>query len=136
VRVFIADDSVVVRERLIDLLSELEGIEIIGQAQDGSEAVTSIMKLKPDVVILDIRMPGENGINVLRSIREEASAVNDDKRAVYHPAIIILTNYPYPQYQKKCLDLGADFFLDKSSEFEKVIDVLRQFRDKPSSQED
>lgn len=117
-KVFIADDSTVLRERLVEMLSELPGIEIIGQAQDVAEALTSIKKLNPDVVILDIRMPGGSGIDVLQDIKK-------DKQA---PLVIVLTNYPYPQYRKKCLGLGADYFFDKSTEFEKITEVVKQMR--------
>ena len=115
-KVFIADDSAVVRERLIEMLSELPEIEIIGQAEDGLETINSIPKLKPDVVILDIHMPGGNGIEVLRNIKKNEPV----------PLVIILTNYSYPQYRKKCMDLGADYFFDKSTEFEKVTEVCQQ----------
>ena len=117
-KVFIADDSTVLRERLVEMLSELPGIEIIGQAQDVVEALTSIKKLNPDVVILDIRMPGGSGLDVLQDIKK-------DKQA---PLVIVLTNYPYPQYRKKCLGLGADYFFDKSTEFEKITEVVKQMR--------
>jgi len=117
-KIFIADDSAVVRERLIEMLSELPEIEIIGQAQDGLEATNLIKKLNPDVVILDIRMPRENGIDVLQNIKR-------DKQV---PIVIMLTNYPYPQYRKKCMEAGADFFFEKSTEFEKVMGVLKKVK--------
>jgi len=119
-KVFIADDSTVLRERLVEMLSDLPGIEIIGHAQDVPEAITAIKKLNPDVVILDIRMPGGSGIDVLQDIKK-------DKQA---PLIIILTNYPYPQYRKKCLGLGADYFFDKSTEFERVPEIVKQLTKK------
>ena len=117
-KIFIADDSAVVRERLIEMLSELPGIEIIGQAQDGLEATNLIKKLNPDVVILDIRMPRENGIDVLQNIKR-------DKQA---PIVIMPTNYSYPQYRKKCMEAGADFFFEKSTEFEKVMEVVKKVK--------
>jgi len=117
-KIFIADDSAVVRERLIEMLSELPEIEIIGQAQDGLEATNLIKKLNPDVVILDIRMPRENGIDVLQNIKR-------DKQA---PIVIMLTNYSYPQYRKKCMEAGADFFFEKSTEFEKVMEVVKKVK--------
>jgi len=67
-------------------------------------------------VILDIRMPGGSGIDVLEDIKKINAA----------PIVIILTNYPYPQYRKKCMAAGADYFFDKSSEFEKVTEVLKK----------
>jgi DNA-binding NarL/FixJ family response regulator len=114
-RLFIADDSEILRLRLIDMLSEIEGVEIIGQAQNSLDAIESIEELNPHVVILDIRMPQVNGIKVLRAI----------KRNNHHLKVIIFTNYPYPQYRKRCLDLGADFFFDKSTEFEKLVDTVK-----------
>jgi DNA-binding NarL/FixJ family response regulator len=117
-KIFITDDSAVVRERLIEMLSELPGIEIIGQAQDGLEATKLIKKLNPDVVISDIRMPREKGIDVLQNIKR-------DKQA---PIVIMLTNYPYPKYRKKCMEAGADFFFEKSTEFEKVMEVVKKVK--------
>ena len=115
-RVLIADDSQVVRERLISMLSDFHEIEVIGEAKDSSEAIEAICRLKPDVVILDIRMPGGSGIDVLRAIKKDHQAM---------PKVIMLTNFPYSQYRKKCMDAGADFFFDKSREFENVAQVLR-----------
>jgi DNA-binding NarL/FixJ family response regulator len=117
-KVFIADDSRFLCERLIEMLSDIPGIEIIGHAQNVTEALTSIKKLNPDIVILDIRMPGGSGIDVLQDIKK-------DKQA---PMVIMLTNYPYPQYRKKCLGLGADYFFDKSTEFEKVTELFKHLR--------
>ncbi len=115
-KVFIVDDSALVRERIIAMISEHPGVEIIGQAKNAQEGISSILKLKPDVVILDIRMPGGNGIEVLKNIKKNKSA----------PTIIILTNYPYPQYRKKCMEAGADYFFDKSTEFNKIIEVIKK----------
>lgn len=114
-RIFIADDSEILRVRLVDMLSEIEGIEIIGQAQDSLDAIESIEKLNPHVVILDIRMPQKNGIKVLEAIKKNNQP----------PKVIIFTNYPYPQYRKRYMDAGADFFFNKSTEFEKLIDTVK-----------
>jgi len=121
-RVFIADDSEVVAERLKTMLSELPGIEIAGQARDAPEATKSILETEPDVVILDIRMPMGSGIEVLREIKQRKTATT----------VIMLTNYPYPQYRKRCLDAGADFFLDKSGEFNKIIGILEKLLESSS----
>jgi DNA-binding NarL/FixJ family response regulator len=115
-KVLIVDDSAILRYRLKDILSAIQEIEIVGEAQDVKEAIEFTKKLKPDVVILDIRMPKGTGFNVLKYIKKE------------HPdtIVIMLTNYPYPQYSKKCMDLGADFFFDKFNEFDRLIDVLEK----------
>ena len=91
VKVFIADDSDTIRERLIELLAGISGVEIIGEAKDTSQAIASILKLNPEVVVLDIRMPGGSGIEVLKEIKKHVPA----------PIVIMLTNYPYSQYREK-----------------------------------
>lgn len=119
IKVFIADDSRIVREHLVTLLDELTGVEIVGQAENVAEAISGIRNLQPDVVILDIRMPDGSGIDVLQNIKQDEVA----------PMVIILTNYPYPGYRQKCLQAGADFFLDKSTEFDqipKLFELLKQ----------
>jgi len=115
-RVFIADDSAVIVERLADLLKEIPGVELAGHASNATEAVRCIRQIKPDAVILDFQMPGGSGLDVLRAIRPD------------HPNlhVLICTNYPYPQYREGCLGAGANFFLDKSSEFEKIPAILRE----------
>src|SRR5688500_137155 len=97
IRVFIADDSATVRDRLTSLLRDMPAVEIVGQAADAAEAIASIQQLKPDVVILDIRMPAGSGIGVLRSLQQR-----EEK-----PKFIMLTNYPFLQYRKTCLEAGA-----------------------------
>jgi len=115
VRVLIADDSEALVQRLVTTLAKLDGIEIVGHAETVAEAAEGVRNLRPDVVILDIRMPGGSGIDVLDGM----------KRDRVTPTVIVLTNYDYPQYRKKCLQSGASFFFDKSAEFEKVAQVLR-----------
>jgi DNA-binding NarL/FixJ family response regulator len=114
-RIVIVDDSVVIRLRLMRLLSGLDGIEIVGQADDVPAAKELVKKLKPDVAILDIRMPSGSGADLVQELKQLNPA----------PKVIMLTNYPYPENRKKCMDLGADFFFDKSTEFQEVVGVLR-----------
>jgi DNA-binding NarL/FixJ family response regulator len=122
--VFLADDSALIRERLPGMLAEITEVELIGQASDGIEAINSVRELKPDVVVLDIRMPGKNGMEVLQELKKYEPA----------PCVIIMTNYPYPQYRKKCLDLGADYFLDKSTDFDRLLAVIKQLSNKVGQQ--
>lgn len=98
-RLLIADDSEMIRTSLAKKLSQLEGIEIVGQAEDSPETVEAVERLKPDVVILDIRMPKDNGILTLQTV----------KRSKVYPTTIMYTNYPYPKYRQKCMAAGADF---------------------------
>jgi DNA-binding NarL/FixJ family response regulator len=115
-RVFIADDSRVVVERLADLVEQVPGAQLVGHAGDVPEAVLGIRKMKPDALILDLQMPGGSGLDVLRAIRMDHP----------HLSVLICTNYPYPQYREECLSAGANFFLDKSAEFEKIPAILRK----------
>src|SRR5580704_17938723 len=119
-RVFIADDSRVVVERLADLLKEVPGVQLVGRPNDAPEALHSIVKTNPDAVILDLQMPGGSGLDVLRSIRQS------------HPSVwvLICTNYPYPQYREECIAAGANYFLDKSAEFERIPEILRELTKK------
>jgi DNA-binding NarL/FixJ family response regulator len=115
-RLFIADDSELLRERLVDVLSEIEGVEIVGQGEDTVKVIEAVKRLHPDLVILDIRMPGGNGILVLETLKKMENP----------PLVIMFTNYPFLQYRMRCLEAGADFFFYKSTEIEKLIDVVRE----------
>jgi DNA-binding NarL/FixJ family response regulator len=115
-KVFIADDSGAVLKRLTDLLEEVPGAKLVGQASDVPEAVEGVQKLRPDVLILDLQMPGGTGLDVLRAIRVDHP----------HLHVLICTNYPYSQLREECIDAGANFFLDKSAEFEKIPTILRE----------
>lgn len=116
--VFIADDSLMVCERLKSILNVLDGVTVVGMAHTVPDAIASIERLKPDAVILDIHMPGGSGMDVLLNVKKSPLA----------PIVILLTNYSFPQYRKKYMDAGADFFFDKSTEFNKVIDVFNQLQ--------
>ncbi len=114
-KVFLVDDSALVLEKMAGFLSGIDGVEIVGQALNERDAIQSIMALKPDVVILDIQLNrGGSGIEVLKQIKKE----------IPPPIVMMLTNYPYPQYQEKCQALGADFFFDKVREVGKLYDIL------------
>ena len=121
-KILIADDSDIVRERLRAMLSEITELENISQATDVLETLNSYQTMNPEVVILDIRMPGGSGIDVLQQV----------KKATKPPLVIVLTNYPYPQYRRKCIEAGADFFFDKSTEFDKVTEVLKKLKQNES----
>lgn len=114
-RVLVADDSQPIRERLIERLSRIPDIKV-AEAVDTQDALRQTVTFMPDVAVLDIRMPGGGGIKALGEIKKQKPDTT----------VIIMTNYPYAQYRRKCLDAGADFFFDKSSEFELVADTVRQ----------
>ena len=113
-RVFIAEDSPKVVERLTDLLEQVGELEVIGHAADVREAAECIRRLRPDVVILDVRMTNGNGIDVLKTIKITRPETK----------VIIFSNFSDAQYRKRLLDTGADAFLDKSSDFNQIPGIV------------
>jgi DNA-binding NarL/FixJ family response regulator len=114
--VFIVDDSTIVRKKLAAMLSDIAGVHCIGEARNAVEAIHTIPELKPNAVILDIRLGDGNGMDVLEQVKKRTPA----------PIVIMLTNYPYPQYRERCLALGADYFFDKVTEIEQVCEVFNR----------
>jgi len=114
--ILIVDDSDLIQERIAAICSEVENIGIIYQARDSEEAYWQFNLYSPDVVILDIHIPGDNGIKVLENLRKNSQKVK----------IIILTNYPYDQYRKRCMELGADYFFDKSGDLNKIPEICEK----------
>jgi YesN/AraC family two-component response regulator len=112
----IADDTATIREGMSNLISRLEDVEIVGMAQTGVQALEMIRSLRPDVATLDIRMPELNGISVLEAVKREELKVQ----------VIVLTGLVEAEYRRKCLALGARYFLHKATEFELVVEVLKE----------
>jgi DNA-binding NarL/FixJ family response regulator len=113
-KVLVVDDSATVRERLVEMLSAIDGVEYVHTAARASDALDAIQSGRPDVVVLDIRMPGGSGLVVLEALR------------VHSPdtLTIVLTNDPAPQWREASLRMGAQFFFDKSAEFQQAVDVV------------
>ncbi|MCC7161556.1 MAG: response regulator transcription factor [Anaerolineae bacterium] len=124
--VFVVEDSSLLRERLIRTLNEIRGIQVSGFSDTADEAIQLIEQARPDAIILDIRLRQGNGYQVLQKVKSPGKP----------PLVIILTNFAYPQYRKRYLDAGADFFFDKSNEFDKVVLVLSQYLKRPKSSSD
>lgn len=113
-KILIVDDSDAYRSRLARQLSQNPEVESVMEAEDAIQAIIMVGKLRPDVVILDIRMAGNSGIEALRWIKEKKNP----------PVVIMLTNHPYRQYRERCLKEGADYFFDKSVEFQRVGETI------------
>lgn len=114
-KVVIVDDSVEIQERLLTMLREIPGIEIAGQATTVAQAISTVHVLKPDVMILDLRLPDGSGLDVLRLTQREQIQTR----------VIVLTNFPYPQYEQRARAAGAYAFLNKAKEFDRVADLVR-----------
>lgn len=115
-KVLVADDSTLVRQHLVAMLSEIEQVKLVAEADDIDATLESVRTLHPDLVVLDIQMPGGNGINALKDI----------KRDYPETRVIMLTNHTNSFYRDTCMRAGADSFLDKSIEFEQVPKILLQ----------
>jgi two-component system response regulator DegU len=115
-KIVIADDSSLFRDRIKSLLNGLKENLVIYDAENGVEALKLIKDKKPDLAILDIRMPEMNGIEVLKKIRELKMKIK----------VCILTNYNYPIYKKKCFEAGADYSLSKTEDFEDIKIVITE----------
>lgn len=122
-KVCVADNSALLRKQIIGVLSELRGVEIVGEAQAAPDALRAIRELKPDVVTLDIQMSDGGGIDVLKKIKRDDSA----------PIVIVLTNSTSPPYRKSSVEAGADFFLDKSTEFKEMRGIMQSLLERFNS---
>ncbi len=112
--VLIVDDTEAIRARLATMLNEVSGVEMVGQAGTVAQAVTALRQMKPDAMTLDLRLPDGNGLDVLQLIsREHLPTV-----------VIVLTNYPYAQYEKRARAEGAYAFLNKAKDFIKIPGLL------------
>jgi len=115
VQVLIVDDSAIVRFRLAEMVESVEHVAVVGQAQGATQGITALRELRPDLVILDIQMPDGDGVAVLEAAKQLDPA----------PAVMMLTNYVDDYHRLRCRTAGADFFLDKSKQFEEIPNILR-----------
>ena len=106
-RVFIADDHDGYRSGVARLVAEHPALEVVGQASDGEQALAGIIECQPDVALLDVRMPGINGIEVCRRLRAERSA--PDVR------IVLITGTPDPVLSTQAAEAGAVALLGKET---------------------
>ena len=111
----VIDDSAAIRRRVVSMVNQIDGVRLVGEAEDALVGLDLIREAKPDVVILDIRMTNRSGIGLLEDLKYDT----------YMPIIIVLTNYPYVAYRQRCLQLGARYFFDKTTEFVRVAEVVK-----------
>ncbi len=113
-RVVVADDQRVVREGLAMLLRLLPGIEVVGTARDGEQALALVEELKPDVVLMDLRMPRCDGVEATRRLRERGSATR----------VVVLTTYADDRSVVDALQAGARGFLTKDAGAEEIQQAI------------
>ena len=119
-KVFVVEDSSAVRERLVEMIRDVNDVEVVGEAATYDTAVAGIINTRPDVAVLDIKLANESGsgIDALIEVRKTLPGIR----------AIILSNYSTPQHLKASADAGAEYFLDKSIEFERVREILEQMK--------
>jgi DNA-binding NarL/FixJ family response regulator len=114
VRVLVTDDHAMVRRGLIELLSAAEGIEVVGEAANGREAVARAEELAPDVVLMDLQMPEMDGVTATRAIVAESG-----------PQVLVLTSFSDAERIVDALDAGAVGYMLKDAEPDDLIDAVR-----------
>ena len=114
-RVLVVDDSAAVRGRLLRLLRDTDGVERIAEAEDAKSALFAARALSPHLVILDLGLPDRSGLEVLPALKEQSPP----------PLVVVLSNHSGDAFAKRCRELGADYFFDKSTQFQLAIDVVR-----------
>ncbi len=116
IRVLIADDQMMIREGFSVLLNAQPGMEVVGEAADGRDAMEKVIELSPDIVLMDIRMPVLNGLEATKRI---VDSVGDSTK------VLILTTFDLDEYVYEALRAGASGFLLKDSSARELADAVR-----------
>ena len=113
-KVFIVEDSPAICERLIEMVEGIDGHVVVGQADTYDGALAGIAESRPDVAIFDIKLARGNGIDALATAKR------------HQPGLlgIVMSNFATPQHRKASADAGAEYFLDKSADFERIPEIL------------
>ena len=108
-KLLIADDSELLRKNLRKLLCDVKGISEVYESDNVANTLRQLVEVQPDILLLDIQMPDGSGFDVLQTKKTTPKL------------IIVITNFPTESNRRKSLSLGADYFFDKSNEYEKLI---------------
>ena len=115
IKVLVADDHTILRQGIKALLDNQEGIEVIGEAKDGREALEIIEETLPDVILMDIAMPGLNGLEATRRIKKKFPRMK----------VLVLTMYTNEEYIFQILNAGANGYLVKETAFQDLISAIK-----------
>lgn len=114
-RILIADDHALMREGIRSMVEGADGLEIVGEASDGAEAIELVRNLSPDLVLMDVRMPKVDGLEATRVIKSENAKV----------AILMVTTYEDPDYLLRAVRAGAAGYLLKDTARKKFLAAIR-----------
>ncbi|NHN36255.1 response regulator [Pseudomaricurvus alcaniphilus] len=116
VKVHIAEDSDIIRRRLVHLVKEVDGVCSVLESDNYASTLAMIQSEEPQVLVLDLFMPGGTGIDVLNELRGMEQS----------PRVIVLTASADIDFQIRCLEAGADYFFSKTADFLQAIEVVRE----------
>ena len=114
--ILLVEDSALLAERLREALAQLPNVEVVGTAESESDAIEMVRTLNVDLMILDLQLKRGTGFGVLQALGKD------------RPMAIVLTNYALPAYQRRAKELGVEYFLDKSRDYEKLTSVIESMR--------
>jgi two-component system OmpR family response regulator len=117
-RVLLVEDSKRLAERLREALEQLEEVNVVATVDDEKSAVDIARRESIDVMVLDLQLREGTGFGVLKALGD------------VRPAVIVLTNYALPEYQRRATELGVEYFLNKSRDYEKLPDIILSLKDK------
>ena len=120
VRVYLVEDSAHVRDLLLDFLHVAGEVEIVGYADNETDAVAAIIAQPVDAVIVDLKLREGSGMAVIDRLRKA--------HLIPTPKIIVFTNHPFPEIRRRARQLGADYFYDKSADYDSVRTTLQSMR--------
>ncbi len=115
IRILVADDHLIIRQGLRLILETQEGFEMVGEAADGEEAINLCKELKPDVVLMDLRMPGMDGLTAIERLRAKQPEI----------AVVILTTFNEDDLMMRGLQMGAKGYLLKDTDRETLFNTIR-----------
>jgi len=115
-RVFLVEDSALIRACLTESISSLANVGVVGHADTEAGAIAALQRMPCDVVLLDLQLREGHGFSVLKALRAPSAGAR--------LTVIVLTNFTSSQYHSRSMELGADYFFDKSREYDRVCDIL------------
>ena len=126
IRIVVADDETLIREALEAILSLQADIDVVAVAASGTEAIVQIERHRPDVAVLDLLMPGADGIEVAAAISDSSRSSHSSQRTLQETKCLILTSHARPGYLKRALAAGVRGFVPKTTPAARLTEIIRR----------